>query len=404
MEDITPELLKKIQNEYEHGLKESKYLKEVQALSEAGKLDYVIANKASVEIGNIFSSALKGNISADNLPDGKMYYNIASRIIGKTLTAEYNAIADITEETQNILNKKANIGIKAIRPEINKDRINGIVNRIVSEDDFNDVAWMLDSPVKEYGQSVVNDAVQKNAEFQSKAGMMPKIIRKSSGHCCEWCSKLEGIYVYPDVPKDVYRRHRGCDCTVEYDPGDGRRQNVHTKTWKADAGTLEKRKKTGYVNEEKIKLKKGTEVTDEYMKARYPGQGKIIYDDNYDKKSHIEEINMAEWLHKKFGGDVKLLTESIIRGEKRPDYVWNGKYWELKTTTTEKAANAAIRKGLKQIKDNPGGIILNYNNKVDVQEVVNNIEKRMKDTGNSNNIHPDVMIIINGKVKTVLRY
>ena len=44
-------------------------------------------------------------------------------------------------------------------------------------------------------------------------------------------SSLEGEYEYPDVPKDVYRRHENCDCTVEYISA-GKRQDVWTKrTW-----------------------------------------------------------------------------------------------------------------------------------------------------------------------------
>ncbi|CAG7589950.1 hypothetical protein PEPTYR26121_01104 [Peptoniphilus tyrrelliae] len=39
------------------------------------------------------------------------------------------------------------------------------------------------------------------------------------------------MYEYPDVPKDVYRRHQRCKCTVDYLPGDGRKQDVHTKKW-----------------------------------------------------------------------------------------------------------------------------------------------------------------------------
>lgn len=32
-----------------------------------------------------------------------------------------------------------------------------------------------------------------------------------------------GKTTYPDVAKDVYRRHENCRCTVEYDPGGAKR-------------------------------------------------------------------------------------------------------------------------------------------------------------------------------------
>jgi hypothetical protein len=144
----------------------------------------------------------------------------------------HDLVADYCEAVQTELNKAAGIGIKAIRPELNQDKIDGIVNRLSEEDAFEKISWILEEPVLNFIQSVVDDAVKENAEFHHKAGLGPKIIRKEVGNCCDWCKKVVGSYEYPDVPKDVYRRHRYCRCTVEYDPGDGRRQNAHTKKWR----------------------------------------------------------------------------------------------------------------------------------------------------------------------------
>ena len=112
---------------------------------------------------------------------------------------------------------------------------------------------------------------------------------------------------------------------------------------------------------------------------------------------------MAEWLHKNLGGDIKLLNESIVDGIMMPDYMWQNKYWELKSTTTEKSANSAIRKGIKQIERKPGGIILNYETEIDLQEAINVIEKRMKGS-KQGDIPVDIMIIRKGKMEMVLRY
>lgn len=80
-----------------------------------------------------------------------------------------------------------------------------------------------------FSQSVVDDTVKANADFQYKAGLKPKIIRTEAGNCCDWCKGLAGVYAYPDVLKDVYRRHRFCWCTVDYHPGDGKKQDVWSK-------------------------------------------------------------------------------------------------------------------------------------------------------------------------------
>ena len=84
---------------------------------------------------------------------------------------------------------------------------------------------------------VHGDVVRVNAETHHKLGLKPKIIRRTSGSCCAWCDALAGVYAYPEVPRDVYRRHRYCRCTVEYAPDGKRRQNVHTKKWQRNQNT-----------------------------------------------------------------------------------------------------------------------------------------------------------------------
>lgn len=91
--------------------------------------------------------------------------------------------------------------------------------------------WVLGESVINFSQTIVDDTIKTNAEFHYKAGLSPKIIRTSDGNCCDWCDSVVGVYKYPDVPKDVYRRHKHCQCEVNYYPGDGKYQNAHTKKW-----------------------------------------------------------------------------------------------------------------------------------------------------------------------------
>lgn len=222
-------------------------VKNFNQLAKAGMANYEEANKVAREIGNILARAYENNLSSAILPDGKMYYNIAQRVIRETLEIDYNIVANIAEAAQNNLNQAANIGIKAIRPELNQDRVDGIINRVSSADYFDDVKWILGAPVSAFTQSIVDDAIKENVDFHGKSGLKPKIVRKSSGHCCDWCNKVAGTYVYPDVPKDVFRRHDNCDCVVEYFPEKGKRQDVWSKQWKyeKESDKIKERKTTG---------------------------------------------------------------------------------------------------------------------------------------------------------------
>lgn len=71
---------------------------------------------------------------------------------------------------------------------------------------------------------------------------------------------------------------------------------------------------------------------------------------------------MAQWINKTLGGDIDVLTESTERNEKRPDYKWNGKLWEMKGVSSITSADSQFRKAAKQIADNPGCVILNIKN------------------------------------------
>lgn len=234
MEDITPKLLEAIQKDFQQYFDKSTIILQLYQKVRDGTATYEEANAFAIETGEILTRAYADNISETVLPDGKMYYNIAQRILEPTMSHNYDLISEVTKQVQTILNKNAGIGIKAQVPDLNKDRISGLVNKISDADKYDDMAWLLKEPIINFSQSIVDDSIKVNADFQYNAGMTPKIKRTVVGNCCEWCREVEGIFTYPNVPKDVYRRHQRCRCVVEYHPINGKIQNVHTKKWRSE--------------------------------------------------------------------------------------------------------------------------------------------------------------------------
>ena len=231
VEDIVPSLLKKIKSEFEGARLDSEVLKDLLSKLQHSKASYLDANQYAIEIGEILSEALGASLTNETLPDGKIYYNIAQRVLTDVLGRNHELVSDYAEQVQKNLNSEAKIGLTAQVPELNQDRIDGLVNRLASEESFDDVKWLLVDPIVIFSQSIVDDSIRKNAEFHHKVGLSPKIVRRVVGHPCKWCKSLEGSYNYPEVPKDIYRRHGNCRCTVDYHPGNGKKQNVHTKRW-----------------------------------------------------------------------------------------------------------------------------------------------------------------------------
>lgn len=231
MDDMVPGLLDEMTDafeiQYNHNQKIQKLLKKLND----GTATYAEANEYASQVGKITQSVYEEYLTSEILPDGKCYFNIADRVTSVTLHSQYVLVADYTEQVQTTLNKLAGIGLKAQRADEDKDSYKSLANYMSAEDKYDDVALSTAQSTARMAVSTVDSSVKKNVEFQGKSGLSPRIIRHGGSGCCEWCSGLSGTYDYPRVPSDVYARHNNCTCTVEYDPGSGKRQNVWTKEW-----------------------------------------------------------------------------------------------------------------------------------------------------------------------------
>lgn len=394
--DIAPELLERIRADFRALLDDAKPAADT----------YAAAADYAELVGSALAEAFRRNLTADALPDGRLYWNIADRVVRPLLEEEHLLVADASAAVQQALNRQANLGIAPQRAVLNVDAVNGLLNKVSTAEQFEDVAWALDEPVRTFSRMVVDDTLKRNVDFQGKAGLRPRVIRIAESHCCKWCSALAGTYDYPHVPKDVYRRHERCRCKVEYDPGEGRRQNVWSKTWSEEPEVLQARREfaeTPLPN--KVRPPKEDplqNVLPEYLRAATPGAGSIAYDTGYDMVRHADEIKTAQWLHDHLGGDIVLLNEANNYKAMTPDYIWNGKLWDLKTASTEKSANSAVRHGLKQIQENPGGIILNYGRNAISTDLLKEILLKRLTVSATQTV--DILVICNDELLTVQRF
>ena len=396
-QDIAPALLGRIRADFLRLLKSAA----PSAATYPAALDYADL------VGGALAEAFRLHLSADTLPDGRMYWNIADRVLRPLLEENHALVADAAAAVQQQLNEAAGLRLLAQRVPVDEDRIDGILNKVCAAEHYEDVAYMLDEPVRTFSRMAVDDTLKANVQFQGRAGLHPRVVRRTTGSCCEWCSRLAGSYDYPHVPADVYRRHERCRCKVEYDPGDGRRQNVWDKKWTEDEEALQTRKEFAEAPlATKIRLPKEDSlqnVLPEYLRGAAPGVGFISYDAGYDMVRHADEVKTAQWLHDNLGGSIVLLNEAHEVSQKMPDYLWRDSLWDLKTSSSEKSANSAIRHGLSQIQENPGGIILNFNqNAFSMQRLREVIRKRMQWYSLTNDI--DILVLSEDRLVAALRY
>ena len=149
-------------------------------------------------------------------------------------------------------------------------------------------------------------------------------------------------------------------------------------------------------------MKECVDITKQYLNDASPGSGEIIKQEGYIDSLHINEISIAKWLINTLGGDVVLLNEKNLDNVKTPDFLWHDKHWDLKDVSSVKAVDNAVRKGLHQIKDNPGGIILDFGKKaININEVKKIVECRLR-RGFPSSV--DIILISKNKLTTVFRY
>lgn len=234
MEDIAPALIEQVNTAFAIEYKTSAKIKRLLEKINSPTATYQDANAYAEEVGDILKRCFEKYISSDALPDGKMYYNIADRLLRDTLGNNYGLVADATDKVQEALNTAANIGLRPVRPEMDEERLKNLIDRIANEEYYDDIRKMIEEALVNYSQSVVDDAVKANADKQYKAGLRPKIIRKAEAKACPWCRMLEGEYDYETLIEegfnDVFHRHDACRCTTYYYPADGRpKENVWGK-------------------------------------------------------------------------------------------------------------------------------------------------------------------------------
>lgn len=234
-EDIAPGMLAKIMARFRRLVAEDTELARIAQAIEAGTATHADTQIYSLIIGGHASTALLEFITPDALPDERLYFNIADRVVRSVLEESRGLVNQAAGDVQTVIYRAAGISLKPVTPVPNKWRINDLVNKLAASEKFEDVAWALDAPVKNIARSYADDFIRENVTFQVRAGLQPTVTRVAAADCCEWCAALAGTYQLDDAfDQGIYRRHERCKClvTATVRKGDGwGRQNVWTKRW-----------------------------------------------------------------------------------------------------------------------------------------------------------------------------
>lgn len=221
MKDIVPELLEKIQKSFNQKVSADETISEFLKKIEDGTATMEELSLYGRKLGDHLAESLLENITPEALPDNRLYFNIANRILDETMHNNYDLVNAAAAAVQKHMDKASGIGLNAVQAAYPEERVMQVINGLSDKTaSWETIQSRMNEPVRNISQSLVDDFVLANVIFRSEAGLETYIIRNSRGKCCDWCKQLVGIYKYPEeVPRDVFRRHDNCKCTVTYKCG-----------------------------------------------------------------------------------------------------------------------------------------------------------------------------------------
>lgn len=200
-DDVALQLLQKMQQSFEELYRADRKIAAILTKIQAGTATHMDTQAYAARVGDLVSTVMVSKLNSGVLPDGKMYYNIAQRTILPAMRTGHQMITTTADEVERELRRRAGIGINPRWTGMDEGRVKAIIEKACSGESFDDVAYVLDEPVKNTMQSFVDDFVRNNADQLRQMGMRPKITRRVVGSCCEWCAALAGTYDYGTEPK-----------------------------------------------------------------------------------------------------------------------------------------------------------------------------------------------------------
>ena len=227
MEDVAPELYDEISMRYQKGLMNDNKLISLAKKIKSGNGTQVDLDTITERLGRHASNALRETLKAKNLPDGKLYWNIAEKTIKPSLERVYGAVNHYAsiEQRMNDVNHGVKLAVQAGNdPSFHIRKVMEYAANSVSETELDNA---LNEPVKTAASKFLDDFKKRNAEIRSDAGVIQYVIREYDGvglkaGACNWCLERAGIWKYDEAKANgVFERHDGCGCTIDVVYGDG---------------------------------------------------------------------------------------------------------------------------------------------------------------------------------------
>lgn len=221
MTDIAPKLIERIKTRFTQEIDDNRKLQSIFGRIRTGLPTQADLLELATVCGELLGQCFRQVVTPDVLPNGRMYFNIADRVLRETLGIDFEFVSDAAVQILTGVNVQNGTVLSAVAPKINEDRIKGLVDHVSTAEKYEDISASLPDQITNFSQSVADDAIRENADFQYNAGLSPKVVRTAEAKACKWCRSVAGSVPYEDTytGHDIWRRHVNCNCLIEFVSG-----------------------------------------------------------------------------------------------------------------------------------------------------------------------------------------
>lgn len=131
MEDIAPKLYEKVHKSFIAKTKRSIDVRSFNVKLSEGQAKPEDVSLYARTLGECASEALIESIKQDELPDGKLYWNIAERTIKPLFEEVHKMVNDAAGEIQKKQDEERNIHLNPVRAEFPEERIRALLNGLM---------------------------------------------------------------------------------------------------------------------------------------------------------------------------------------------------------------------------------------------------------------------------------
>ena len=226
MEDIAPELYKKIQADFTTAVRNDGTIKALVNKGNKTPLSNKELTLIDTRLGEHASKALQKTLTVENLPDGRLYYNIAERTVKPIMEQIYTTSNTLAVKAMQLKDRAAGINIAVARGMDPSGRIRELLDFAANSKTAEEIKNALNLPIKTTALDFNDDFLRANAEVRDGMGFKQTITREYDGvglangrRPCNWCIGRAGIYESYQEAKDAgaFERHTGCGCTIDVD-------------------------------------------------------------------------------------------------------------------------------------------------------------------------------------------